>query len=74
MEHLGMDINRGILSLKKEYLESVFMLLPWHWVKLYADADSVNKREKKQLCTSVSKDYPVFVLQCCYGSAYGFIW
>lgn len=21
MEHLGMDINRGILSLKKEYLE-----------------------------------------------------
>lgn len=33
------------LPLKKEYLESVFMLLPWHWVKLYADADSVNKKK-----------------------------
>lgn len=31
-------------------------------------------REKKELCTSVNKDHPVFVLKCCYGSAYGFIW
>lgn len=27
-----------------------------------------------ELCTAVDKDYTMFVLQCCYGSAYGFIW
>lgn len=53
----------------------MFVLLLWHSVKLYADAGSLNEREKKtQLCTSANKDYPVFVLGCCYGSAYGFIW
>nr|KAF6382623.1 hypothetical protein mPipKuh1_008979 [Pipistrellus kuhlii] len=27
-----------------------------------------------KLCTAIDKDYAMFVLQCCYGSAYGFIW
>lgn len=51
----------------------MFMLLLWYLVKLYADAGSVNKRKINELCTSVNKDYTVFVLKCCYGSAYGFI-
>ena len=27
-----------------------------------------------ELCTATDNDYTMFVLQCCYGSAYGFIW
>lgn len=27
-----------------------------------------------KLCAAIDKDYTMFVLQCCYGSAYGFIW
>lgn len=52
---------------------NLFVLLLWNSVKLYADADSINKK-KNELCTPVNKDYPMFVLEGCYGSAYGFIW
>lgn len=32
------------------------------------------KKKPFKLCTAVNKDYTMFVLQCCYGRAYGFIW
>lgn len=34
----------------------------------------IEKKNPFKLCTAVDKDYTMFVLQCCYGSACGFIW
>lgn len=51
----------------------MFTLLLWHSVKLYADAGSLNKKKKPQTCVLEWTKITLFVLKCCYGSAYGFI-
>lgn len=71
---------------KKKFKESsvCLYLLPWDSVQLYTMSffclGGVGFGvfflffKPSELCTAVDKDYTMFVLKCCYGSAYGFIW
>lgn len=64
---------------KEENPSWCLCLLPWDQAQLYTDGVvfcffcSLIKKTFK-LCAAIDRDYSMFVLQRCYGSAYGFIW